>query len=299
MNFFLLWNIIFYIFVHKVEIKGNQNGLVTFYKIFFCVQQKKVVWKDMRVRKWWQNLLAVLSSSLAQNQCFTVKCFSMWQKCIIKFVALVVNSVISISIRFCPDLCIHLSFFQLKALWPIKTFKGKFVSRMVSICLGPNFNPSPAPTPERFLHFTIATHPPPPKKNVILRGPHRKFCAQGPEFLAKALITCTSIFADQLRTVSEIQLTQYRVALGKWILQSNMKRDYLPWWPSSHVKIERGRLILATPRSLQWANKEWKDENWRFILKCKLQGLSWLKIGLMILQPQHAQDYITLLPNHW
>ncbi len=30
------------IFVHTVEIKGNQNGLVTFYKIFFCVLQKKV-----------------------------------------------------------------------------------------------------------------------------------------------------------------------------------------------------------------------------------------------------------------
>ncbi len=41
----------FYIFVHTVEIKGNQNGLVTFYKIFFCVQQKKVIWNDMRVRK--------------------------------------------------------------------------------------------------------------------------------------------------------------------------------------------------------------------------------------------------------
>ncbi len=86
--------------------------------------------------------------------------------------------------------------------------------------------------------------------------------------LAEIMITCTSIFADQLRTVSAIQLTQYRVALGKWILQSNMKRDYLPWWPSSHVKIEHGRLILA--RSLQWAKKEWKDENWRFSLKCKL-----------------------------
>ncbi len=34
----------------------------------------------------------------------------MRQKCIIKFVAFVVNSVISISIRFCPDLCIHLFF---------------------------------------------------------------------------------------------------------------------------------------------------------------------------------------------
>ncbi len=45
MNFFLLWNIIWEIqemFVHTVEIKGNQNVLVTFYKILFCVQQKKV-----------------------------------------------------------------------------------------------------------------------------------------------------------------------------------------------------------------------------------------------------------------
>ncbi len=37
--------------VHTVEIKSNQNGLVTLFKIFFCVQQKKVVWNDMRVRK--------------------------------------------------------------------------------------------------------------------------------------------------------------------------------------------------------------------------------------------------------
>ncbi len=29
-------------FFHTVEIKDNQNDLVTFYKIFFCVQQKKV-----------------------------------------------------------------------------------------------------------------------------------------------------------------------------------------------------------------------------------------------------------------
>ncbi len=75
MNFFLLWNIIWEIqdiFVHTAEIKGNQNGLVTFYKILFCVQQKKVIWKDMRVRKWWQNLLAVIvqqSSSKSMQYC--------------------------------------------------------------------------------------------------------------------------------------------------------------------------------------------------------------------------------------
>ncbi len=78
------------------RIKGNQNGLVTFYKIFFCVQQKKVVWNDMRVRKWWQNLLSVTFQQSSSNQCFTVKCFYTWQKCIIKLVAFVVNSVIFI-----------------------------------------------------------------------------------------------------------------------------------------------------------------------------------------------------------
>ncbi len=54
MNLFLLGNIIGEIqdiFIHTVEIKGNQNGLVTFYKMLFCVQQKKVIWNDMRVRK--------------------------------------------------------------------------------------------------------------------------------------------------------------------------------------------------------------------------------------------------------
>ncbi len=35
---------------------------------------------------------------------------------------------------------------------------------------GPNFNPSPAPTPERFLHFTIATNTPPSPPNVIFEG---------------------------------------------------------------------------------------------------------------------------------
>lgn len=58
---------------------------------------------------------------------------------------------------------------------------------------------------------------------------------------------------------------------------------------SSYIKV----------RPLQWAKKKWQDENLRFSLKCKLQGLSWLKTGLMILQPQHAQDYITLCSNHW
>ncbi len=51
MNLFILWNIIWEIqemFVHTVEIKSNQNGLVTFYKIVFCVQQEKAVWNDMR-----------------------------------------------------------------------------------------------------------------------------------------------------------------------------------------------------------------------------------------------------------
>ncbi len=44
-NFFLLWNTIWEIqdiFVHTVEIKGNQNGLVTFYKILFCVPQSAI-----------------------------------------------------------------------------------------------------------------------------------------------------------------------------------------------------------------------------------------------------------------
>ncbi len=45
MNFFVLWNIIWEIqelFVNTVEIKGNQKGLVTFYKILFCVQQSRL-----------------------------------------------------------------------------------------------------------------------------------------------------------------------------------------------------------------------------------------------------------------
>ncbi len=47
---------------------------------------------------------------------------------------------------------------------------------MGSICLWPNFNPSPAPTPERFLHFTIATHTPPrdfegAPLNILCTGP--------------------------------------------------------------------------------------------------------------------------------
>ncbi len=40
MNFLFLWNIILEIqdiSVNTVEIKGNQNGLVKFYKILFCV----------------------------------------------------------------------------------------------------------------------------------------------------------------------------------------------------------------------------------------------------------------------
>ncbi len=108
MKFFLLWSIIWEIqemFVHTVEIKGNQNGLVTFYKIFFYVQQKKGIWNNMRVRKDDRIYQQWLSSSLAQNQCFAVKCFSMWQKCIITFVAFVVNSVKSISICSCHVSC--------------------------------------------------------------------------------------------------------------------------------------------------------------------------------------------------
>ncbi len=181
---------------------------------------------------------------------------------------------------------------------PSKHSRGNFVSRMVSICLGPNFNPSPAPTPERFLHFTIATHPPPQKKTWFWGGPIENFVhraqipSEGPDYMHFNL--CWPTEDGLWNSINPVQS-----GLGEVDTAINMKRDYLPWWPSSHVKIERGRLILATPRSLQWANKEWKDENWRFILKCKLQGLSWLKIGLMILQPQHAQDYITLLPNHW
>ncbi len=62
---------------HTVEIKSNQNGLVTLFKIFFCVQQKKVVWNDMRVEK---IMTAFISSNfqavLALNKCFIVKCFS-------------------------------------------------------------------------------------------------------------------------------------------------------------------------------------------------------------------------------
>ncbi len=112
MNVYLLWNIIWEIqdiFVHTVKIKSNQNGLVTFYKILFCVKQKKVIWNDMRVRELWQNLLE-LSSSLAHNQCFSLLsiAFLCGKKCIIKFFVFVVNSVIAISIRFCPVLFIHL-----------------------------------------------------------------------------------------------------------------------------------------------------------------------------------------------
>ncbi len=64
MNFLLLWNIIWEIqkmFVHTAEIKGNQNGLVTFYKMLFFVQQKKVIWNDMRVRLFYVTKNALLS----------------------------------------------------------------------------------------------------------------------------------------------------------------------------------------------------------------------------------------------
>lgn len=118
--------------------------------------------------------------------------------------------------------------------------------------------------------------------------------------LAEIMITCTSIFADHLRTDSEIQLTRYRVALGKWIPQSNMKRLFAMM--AIFICENRAGQINSSytkVRPLQWANKKWQDENLRFNLKCKLQGLSWLKTGLMILQPQHAQAYITLCSNHW
>ncbi len=70
MNVYLLWNIIWEIqdiFVHTVKIKSNQNGLVTFYKILFCVKQKKVIWNDMRVRELWQNSLVTFQQSSSQS----------------------------------------------------------------------------------------------------------------------------------------------------------------------------------------------------------------------------------------
>ncbi len=45
MNLFLLWNIIWeiqYIFVHTIEIKGNQKGLVTFYKILLLCSTEEI-----------------------------------------------------------------------------------------------------------------------------------------------------------------------------------------------------------------------------------------------------------------
>ncbi len=67
-------------FVYTVDIKGNQNGLVTFYKNLFCVQQKN----SFGTTGWGRG-------------------FSMWQKCIIKFDAFVMNSVLAIiSVLLCP-----------------------------------------------------------------------------------------------------------------------------------------------------------------------------------------------------
>ncbi len=72
-----------------------KNGLVTFYKILFCVQQKK----SFGI-KWWQNLLEVTFQQSSSKSMLYCQVFSMWQKCIIKFVVFVVNSVISINIHF-------------------------------------------------------------------------------------------------------------------------------------------------------------------------------------------------------
>ncbi len=114
-------------FVH-IEIKSNQNGLVTLYTIFFVFNRRK--------------------SFGTTWGCFTVKCFSMWQKSIIKFVVFIVNSVISISVRFCPVLFIHL-------FTPIE---GPMIHQNIQggIC---------GPDGLDLVH-------------VILRGPHRKFRAQ-------------------------------------------------------------------------------------------------------------------------
>ncbi len=79
MHFFLLWNIICEIqemFVHTVEIKSNLNILVKFYKIFFCVQQKKViqVWNDMKVKKLSPNLLTITFQQFSSKSVL-FKCF--------------------------------------------------------------------------------------------------------------------------------------------------------------------------------------------------------------------------------
>ncbi len=107
----------------------------------------------------------------------------MWQKFIIKFVAFVENSVISISIHFRPVLFIYS---DLRPYDPSKHSRGNYLGWMDSICPGPHFNPSVQPPPLNFILWLQLT--PPPKKNVILRGAHSKFCAQGPEFLATALV---------------------------------------------------------------------------------------------------------------
>ncbi len=142
-----------------IEIKSDQNDLVTLYKIFFCVQQKKVVWNDMRVSKWWQNLLA-LSSSLAPKQCFTVKCFSMWQQLIIMFVVFVVNSVFNI-------------------------YQYSFLSYFIYSFIYSNWRPyDPSKHSRGNLWAGWARF-----GEHDFEGSHSKFSAQGLEFLATALTT--------------------------------------------------------------------------------------------------------------
>ncbi len=104
----------------------------------------------------------------------------MWQKCIIKFFAFVVNSVISISIHFCPVLFIYLFIYSdLRPYMTHQNFQGGMLwagwDRFVQCQI---LTPVSSPHPERA---------PYKKKNVISRGPHGKFCAQCPEFLVTAL----------------------------------------------------------------------------------------------------------------
>ncbi len=118
-------------------------------KFPFCVQQKKVIWNDTRVRKWWQNLLAVTFQQSSSKS--MLYCSYMWQKCIIKFVAFVVNSVISI-VSVLWYLFIYL--LQLKALWPI--------------------------TPNVIWHFTIVSHTTPPPTEHDFAGAPEQIQCTGP-----------------------------------------------------------------------------------------------------------------------
>ncbi len=59
----------------------------------------------------------MITEFILKNQCFTVKCFSMWQKCIITFVASVIN-LVKVSVLL--YLLIYL--LKLKALWPKRYF---------------------------------------------------------------------------------------------------------------------------------------------------------------------------------